>query len=57
MSIYVVATLNIHDPERYNRYEARRWATSPEYREIAADRHAASSASVFFVEGFWPWKD
>jgi uncharacterized protein (DUF1330 family) len=29
----------------------RLWATSPEYREISKDRHAASNAVVLLVKG------
>ena len=36
--------------------EAERWATSPRYREIAADREAATVGTVLAVDGLRPWR-
>lgn len=38
-----------------NRDEASRWAASPEYRKIAVDREASTSATVLQVNGLLPW--
>ena len=35
--------------------EASRWAASPEYREIAVDREAATTATILIVAGLQPW--
>jgi uncharacterized protein (DUF1330 family) len=35
--------------------EAERWAASPQYREIAADREAATVATVLGVDGLRSW--
>ena len=35
--------------------EAMRWATSPEYREIAVDREASTVATVLLVRGLQRW--
>jgi uncharacterized protein (DUF1330 family) len=35
--------------------EARRWATSVEYRTIAVDREAAATATVLSIQGLQPW--
>ena len=36
--------------------EAHRWASSPEYREIAVDREGATTATVLTVTGVQPWR-
>jgi len=38
-----------------DREEAMRWATSPEYRRIAVDREASTTATVLTVTGLRPW--
>lgn len=38
-----------------SRDEAVHWAESPAYREIAADREAATVASVLLLSGVQPW--
>src|SRR5215813_15470226 len=38
-----------------DREEALRWATSPEYRRIAVDREASTTATVLTVTGLRPW--
>ena len=38
-----------------DREEARRWAESPEYRKIAIDREASTTATVLAFEGLQPW--
>src|SRR4051812_47451362 len=35
--------------------ELERWASSPEYQEIAKDRVAATTATVLMVHGVQPW--
>ena len=35
--------------------EARRWASSPEYREIAVDREGSTTATILSVTGLHPW--
>jgi len=36
--------------------EAKRWATSPEYREIAVDREGSTVATVLSFGGLHPWR-
>jgi uncharacterized protein (DUF1330 family) len=39
-----------------DRAEAARWASSPEYRAIAVDREAATTATVLAVHGLHEWR-
>lgn len=38
-----------------DRDEATRWANSAEYRTIAVDREAATTAVVLSIQGLQPW--
>ena len=40
-----------------DREEALRWATSPEYRQIAVDREGSTVATVLSVSGLTPWRN
>jgi len=40
-----------------DREEALRWATSPEYRQIAVDREGSTVATVLSVSGLAPWRN
>jgi uncharacterized protein (DUF1330 family) len=39
-----------------DRDEALRWASSPEYREIAVDREGSTTATILTVTGLQPWR-